>query len=160
MAIAAAKRKVPLDYRLGDTSFSQAVWETESHVVRIHGCAEVPQSMVLSETQFRGLLECSPYIDLLTQTFLHKSVLFLGFSFYDPAIKYVLEQIEKRFGVAPHGRHMAILPADNASELIQKANRLNISVFTGQGVGVIKNKSLRPLWLCSCWLTKSLALFG
>lgn len=127
-AIAAAKKKSPLDYRLGDTSFSQAVWETELFVARIHGCAEAPQSMVLSDSQFRQLLENSPYIDLLTQTFLHKSVLFLGFSFYDPAIKYVFEQIEKRFGVAPHGRHMAILPKDNAAELIQKANRLNISV--------------------------------
>jgi hypothetical protein len=92
------------------------------------GDVEAPQSMVLSESQFNRLLESTPYIDLLTQTFLHRPVLFLGFSFYDPAIKYVLEQIEKRFGVAPPGRHLAILPETNVSELIQKANRLNIAV--------------------------------
>lgn len=127
-AMAVARKQAPRDYRLGDASFSQAVWETELHVTRIHGCVESPRSMILSESQFHRLLENAPYIDLLTQTFLHKQVLFLGFSFYDPAIKHVLEQIEKRFGPASPGRHMAILPETNASELIQKANRLNIAV--------------------------------
>lgn len=127
-AIAVVRKQVPRDYRLGDATFSAAVWETELYVARIHGCIEAPQSMVLSESQFNRLLESTPYIDLLTQTFLHKSVLFLGFSFYDPAIKYVLEQVERRFGAAPPGRHLAILPETNASELIQKANRLNIAV--------------------------------
>ena len=127
-AIASAKKQVPRDYRLGDASFSQALWETELYVARIHGCIEVPESMVLSETQFSRLLENDKYIDLLTNAFLRKSVLFLGFSFYDPAIKYVLEQIEKRYGTAAPGRHLAILPETNAPELIHKANRLNIKV--------------------------------
>jgi hypothetical protein len=127
-ALAVARKQVPRDYRLGDATFSMAVWESELHVARIHGCIEAPQSMVLSESQFNRLVDCTPYIDLLTQTFLHKPVLFLGFSFYDPAIRYVLEQIEKRFGPAPPGRHLAVLPETNASELIQKANRLNIAV--------------------------------
>jgi SIR2-like domain len=127
-AIAKARNVVPRDYRLGDATFEMALWETELYVARIHGCIEAPQSMVLSESQFNRLLENSPYIDLLTQTFLHKPVLFLGFSFYDPAIRYVLEQIDKRFGPAAPGRHLAILPETNASELIQKASRLNIAV--------------------------------
>lgn len=117
-AIAAVRKQVPRDYRLGDASFSSAVWETELYVARIHGCIEAPKSMILSETQFEKLLENTQYIDLLTQIFLHKHVIFLGFSFYDPAIKYVLEQIEKRFGPASPGRHLALLPENNASELI------------------------------------------
>jgi hypothetical protein len=131
-AIAVARQQVPRDYRLGDASFAQATWETELYVARIHGCAEFPQGMILSENQFHTLLGNDAYIDLLTQIFLHREVLFLGFSFYDPGIRYVLEQIEKRFGVAPPGRHMAILPESNASELIQKANRLNITVIKYQ----------------------------
>ncbi len=127
-AIGVAKNQVPRDYKLGDSTFSSAAWETELYVARIHGCVEAPQSMVLSESHFNRLLESEPYTDLLTQTLLHKQVLFLGFSFYDPAIKYVLEQIERRFGPASSGRHLAILPETNASELIQKANRLNITV--------------------------------
>lgn len=84
--------------------------------------------MVLSESQFQKLLDNETYIELLVQAFLHKSILFLGFSFYDPAIKYVFEQIENKFGAGAPGRHIALLPETNASELIQKANRLNISV--------------------------------
>lgn len=127
-AISVARKQVPRDYRLGDATFKQAAWETELSVTRIHGCVEAPSAIVLSENQFSRLLENDAYIDLLTQTILHKSLLFLGFSFYDPAIKFVLEQIDKRFGSSAPGRHMAILPETNASELIQKANRLNIKV--------------------------------
>lgn len=139
-ALAVARKQVPRDYRFGDTTFSAATWESELYVARIHGCIEAPQSMVLSESQFNGLLESDPYIDLLTQTFLHKNVLFLGFSFYDPAIKFVLERIEKKFGPAPPGRHLAILPDSNVSELIQKASRLNIEVVkyaTASGHGAL-----------------------
>lgn len=127
-AIAAAKGHTPIDYRLGDASFSAAIWETELYVARIHGCAEIPRKMILSESQFDKLLNDDKYIELLSQTFLRKNVLFLGFSFYDPAIKYVLEQIDKHHGPASPGRHLSILPEDNAAELIQKANRLNIKV--------------------------------
>ncbi|WP_175844518.1 MULTISPECIES: SIR2 family protein [Burkholderia] len=127
-AISTSRGSPPRDYKLGDTGFMQAAWEVEPFVARIHGCVEFPQGMILSENQFRTLLDNDSYTDLLTQVFLHRQVLFLGFSFYDPAIRYVLEQVERRFGVAQPGRHMAILPQSNASELIQKANRLNIKV--------------------------------
>lgn len=112
-AIALARKQVPRDYRLGDSTFAAAVWETALYVARIHGCIEAPQDMVLSDSQFGRMLSNEVYVDLLTQTFLRKPVLFLGFSFYDPAIKYVLETIEKRFGHAAPGRHMALLPDSN-----------------------------------------------
>ena len=127
-AIGTAKGIAPRDYKLGDSSFSAAVWETEMFVARIHGCIETPQSMVLAKSQFDRLIKTTHYIELLTQTLVNKQVLFLGFSFYDPAIKYVLEQIDKQFGGSSPGRHLAILPETNASELILKANRLNITV--------------------------------
>lgn len=127
-AIVTARKQAPRDYRLGDSIFSGAVWETELYVARIHGCIEAPNRMVLSDSQFNVMLSDEVYIDLLTQTFLRKPVLFLGFSFYDPAIKFVLESIEKRYGPAAPGRHMAVLPDSNASDLIHKANRLNITV--------------------------------
>lgn len=127
-AIASARKQAPRDYRLGDSTFSGAVWESELYVARIHGCIEAPNRMVLSDSQFNVMLSDGVYIDLLTQTFSRRPVLFLGFSFYDPAIKFVLESIEKRFGSAAPGRHLAILPDSNASDLIHKANRLNITV--------------------------------
>ncbi len=127
-AISLAKGKAPRDYCFGNATFAKAIWDTEMFVARIHGCIESPQSMILGDSQFDKLLIDDSYIELLTNFFQQKRVIFLGFSFYDPAIKYVFEQIEKKSGSAPPGRHLAILPSTNASELIQKAHRLNISV--------------------------------
>jgi hypothetical protein len=140
-AIVSSRHQSPRDYKLGDASFSQAIWETEFYVARIHGCVEAPASIVLSEAQFADLLDNEAYIDLLTNTFTHKSVLFLGFSFYDPAIRHVFEQIEKRFGPAVPGRHLALVPSSNTNELIQKASRLNIEVFQYEA-----ERDHKPLW--------------
>jgi hypothetical protein len=69
-------------------------------------------------------------VNLLRTCFVQRNVLFLGFSFYDPAIRSVFEEINREFGPTAPGRHLAILPSDSSSEFIQKANRLNIEVAT------------------------------
>lgn len=127
-AIAIAKKQAASDYKLGDLSFKQAQWEEGLFVARIHGSVELPDKMVLSESQFNSLLKDETYLELLRSVFLHKNVLFIGFSFYDPAIRYVFQELDKRFGAASPGRHMALLPSDASSEFLQKANRLNIKV--------------------------------
>lgn len=128
-AIAGARNKSPIDFRFNDAIFSQALWEKELNVVRIHGGIESPRQMVLSDSQFEKLLQEDSYVDFLSHIFLRRQVLFLGFSFYDPAIRHVFQLIDKKFGPDSEGRHMAILPNDNASEMIQKATRLNIEVI-------------------------------
>jgi hypothetical protein len=109
-AFAAAREGAPRDYRLGDASFAQAVWEKHFHISRIHGSVEDVEGIVLSEHQFERLLQTEPYIELLTRAFTDKAVLFLGFLFYDPAIRHVLEHIDKKHGAATPGRHLAIVP--------------------------------------------------
>lgn len=126
--IAAARHVAARDYRLGDMSFKQAQWEEGLFVARIHGALEAPDSIVLSESQFKALLTDETYADLLGSCFLHRNVIFLGFSFYDPAVRYVFDDLNRRFGSASPGRHMALLPQDAASEFLQKAGRLNIEV--------------------------------
>jgi hypothetical protein len=129
-AIAAARGKAPRDYRLGDASFNRAQWEENLFVARIHGAVEVPDGMILSEAQFKVLMNNEDYHDLLRTCFLQRNVLFLGFSFYDPAIRSVFEGLNRRFGPASPGRHMAVLPSDVVPEFLQKAHRLNIEVIT------------------------------
>lgn len=126
--IAAEKHLSALDFKYGDSSFKQAQWEEELFVARIHGAAEAPDSIVLSERQFKVLLEDDSYKDLLRACFVSRNVLFVGFSFYDPAVRHIFEDIDRRFGAAPPGRHLALLPSDISSEFLQKANRLNIEV--------------------------------
>lgn len=127
--IAAEKHISALDFKYGDSSFKQAQWEDDLFVARIHGAAEVAESIVLSEGQFKVLLEDDAYQDLLRSCFVNRNVLFVGFSFYDPAVRHIFEDLDKRFGAASPGRHMALLPADISSEFLQKANRLNIEVI-------------------------------
>lgn len=127
-AIVAEKAQAARDYKFGDQSFKQAQWEDALFIARIHGAIEAPDSIVLSESQFTALLSDESYADLLGHCFLHRNLLFLGFSFYDPAVRHVLQHLNRRFGVAPAGRHLALLPSDANSEFLQKANRLNIDV--------------------------------
>lgn len=127
-AVAASKGKSAIDYKYGDSSFTSANWETDFYIARIHGAIEVPNQMILSENHFSNLLQDDKYLDLLSSIFTQKQVLFLGFSFYDPAIKHVFEVIDKKFGPQTPGRHMAILPETNESEFLAKATRLNIQV--------------------------------
>lgn len=120
--------QTPRDYKYGDISFKQAQWDDNFFVARIHGSIEMPSSMVLSEAQFKALLADDTYADLLRMCFTQRNVLFLGFSFYDPAVRHVFEELDRRFGSASPGRHLALLPSDASSEFIQKAARLNIKV--------------------------------
>jgi hypothetical protein len=126
--IAAEKHISALDFKYGDLSFKQAQWEEDLFVARIHGAAEVPDSIVLSEGQFKILLEDDSYKDLLRACFVSRNVLFVGFSFYDPAVRHIFEDLDRRFGAASPGRHLALLPSDISSEFLQKAGRLNIEV--------------------------------
>lgn len=127
-AIAKEWSQAPRDYKFGDASFKQAQWEEGLFVARIHGSVEVPNSMVLSEMQFKTLLSDDTYADLLRACFTQRNVLFLGFSFYDPAVRHVFEDLDRRFGSASLGRHVALLPSDASSDFIRKATRLNIKV--------------------------------
>lgn len=127
-AIAIARQTTAFDYKYGDASFRQAQWEDSLFVARIHGAAEFPESIILSDNQFEVLLKDDVYKDLLRDCFVNRNVLFMGFSFYDPAIKYVFSEIDRRFGPATPGRHVALLPEDISSEFLAKAGRLNIEV--------------------------------
>ena len=126
-AFAVSRGAAPRVYRLGDKTLAEAVWEKQFFVARLHGCVEAPSKIVLSGAQFDRLLQDDIYVDLLTRTFTNKAVLFLGFSFYDPAIRHVLELIDKKFGPSPPGRHTALIPS-GFNDFLQKAHRLNIDV--------------------------------
>jgi hypothetical protein len=127
-AVARTREISPSDYRFGDASFKEAVWETGLFVARIHGAAEYPPSIVLSDAKFKVLLADESYRGLLQQFFTQRNVLFLGFSFYDPAIRHVFEEIDRIHGAGTPGRHLVLLPSDAESDFLRKAARLNITV--------------------------------
>lgn len=129
-AFAMARKSAAIDFKLGDPSFREAAWETGPYVARIHGAVEHYKSLILAESQFHKLLNNDQYLDLLGEVFLRRNVLFIGFSFYDPAIKHVLTQLHQRYGSSADGRHLAVIPDNMSSEFLTRANRLNIEVIT------------------------------
>src|SRR5208283_3961040 len=62
----------------------------EAFIARIHGRAELPDSMVLYPSAYDQLLQNKAYKDFLATLLNERSCLFLGFSFLDPAIRHVL----------------------------------------------------------------------
>lgn len=129
-ALAIARQSSPQDFKYGDASFREAIWEMSLMVTRIHGAAEHPGSIILSSTGFAKVISDENYRALLNQCFSQRNVLFVGFSFYDPAIRNVFEELERIHGPAMPGRHVALLPSSAEAEFLAKANRLNIKIVT------------------------------
>lgn len=123
----AAQRQVaPNDFRRGDSSFQQLLWNEDLFVGRIHGFVEQPQSIVLTKSHFSGLADDPIYRDVLTHFATRSNLLFVGFSFGDPAIENVLSDINRLYGPLTQGEHLALVPSDLAEDTSNKLRRLNV----------------------------------
>lgn len=111
---------------LGDPALGRFPWESRSFLARIHGSVEAPERMVLSARQLEAVTNEQDYITLLYNVFTQRDVLFIGFSFDDPAITTVLTTIRAQCGTANNGRHMALLPCDAKNDFIQALEHNNI----------------------------------
>ena len=92
-----------------DTPLKECPFLAEFYIARIHGKVEYPPSMVLTSDAYGTLEQDASYVDFLNFAFTHRSCLFLGFSFVDPAISNVLATIAKKSIVAAKTHH-ALLP--------------------------------------------------
>ncbi|MGN6520978.1 MAG: SIR2 family NAD-dependent protein deacylase [Dokdonella sp.] len=127
-AYALEKNLSPREYSYADSVFKRAAWDNNLFVARIHGAIEAAETCVLTTRQFDEIVLNEHYVNVLRQYFVRENIVFLGFSFYDPAIQSVIREFQKSFGPAAPGRHLAILPRGSASDLIIDAAKLNIKV--------------------------------
>jgi hypothetical protein len=118
--------KSPICYDLGDPALATAPYSGDFFVARIHGKIESPQTMILSKEHYDNLASITGYVDFLRHILTHCQVLFLGFSFYDPAIRKVLELVNSEIGPLHDGRHLALIPESSDSEFVARLERLNI----------------------------------
>lgn len=114
---------------LDDATMRTANFKTDFYIARLHGRAEVPESMVLDDQDYRDLFENRPYMEFVTHILTRYSCIFLGFSFMDPAIRFVLEAIEKRLTPNYPESHLALLPKLDNSPLASELTKFNISVL-------------------------------
>jgi hypothetical protein len=127
---AAIRREAPLDFRRGDSSFQQTLWAEDFLISRIHGAVESPSSIVLTKSHFAELGRDAVYKDVLSHFTTRANLLFVGFSFGDPAIESVLTDINRLYGPLTQGEHLALVPSDLNPEISQKLTRLCIEQLT------------------------------
>ena len=125
---AAEHGKAALEVHRGDPTLKEVLFTSDFYVARIHGRSEIPYSIVLSKDHFTELVSDQSYIDFLAHLFTRRQVLFVGFSFLDPAIQHVLSVVQKNVGRLHDGAHLALLPHGADSQFITELDRNNISM--------------------------------
>lgn len=122
-------RRSPKTVELRDPTMRTATFNKDFYIARLHGRAEVPDSIILDENDYKSLLSDNDYLDLLGHIFKNYDCLFVGFSFLDPAINFVLDVIEKRLSPNYPKTHTALLPEDANKELIGRLAKKNIKTL-------------------------------
>ena len=125
---------------LGDPSLRQAMYNWEDFfIARIHGRADVPETMVLDSSDYLRTENDPYYIEFLTHVLTRFKCLFLGYSFVDPAINRVLQVVEQRVGPTFSAMHLAVLPgsADHLAARLAKFNVATIFYDSGGGHDVL-----------------------
>jgi hypothetical protein len=118
----------PQHVELGDVSMRDAVYWTQFYIARIHGRAEIPETMVVDRNDYRRTQNDKWYLDFLIHVLKSYRCLFVGYSFVDPAIERVLEVMKDRLPAPYLQDHLAILPADCEGRLRTQLVGYNIEV--------------------------------
>jgi len=126
-AFAHTRKVAAVGVQLGDPTLKSAPYSTDIYIARIHGRSEVPETMVLDSDHYEKLKENTAYIDYLRHIFTRRQILFVGFSFLDPAIRTVLEAVRVNVGRVHDGRHHALLPTGSDCDFLDELERYNIS---------------------------------
>jgi hypothetical protein len=129
-AYASARGKVPRLVNIDEPTLDAAPFEKKFYIARIHGRVELPLSMRLSREHFAGLATNEAYKGFLTHIFTRCNVLFVGFSFMDPAIVSVMRAVKATYKNLHGKQHLALLPSDAAAEFIQELTSHDIRKVT------------------------------
>jgi len=121
--------KAPKFVELGDSSMRQAIFWTDLYIARIHGRAEIPQTMVLDRNDYGRTKDDPSYQDFLLHILKTYHCLFVGYSFVDPAINRVLQVMRDTLPQPYPQLHLALLPSDCDPGLHAELAKYNIEVI-------------------------------
>lgn len=119
----------PQHVELGDPSMKQAIFWKKFFIARIHGRAEVPETIVIDSDDYKNLAQDVNYQDFLFNILTRYHCLFIGYSFLDPAISKIFELIEEKVPPPYNKLHVALLPSDSDSKLISRLLKYNIETI-------------------------------
>ena len=119
--------QLPIPIELNDESMRGAATRSEFILARIHGRVEIPHSMQIASEDYQLLSKNQYYIDFISRLLEFRNVLFVGFSFVDPAIRMILGIYRDAFGPSFPTRHAALVPSDASnSDLLRLLRSVNI----------------------------------
>ena len=88
-------------------------------LLKIHGCASRPDTIILSGLEYERLRQDDTYLSLLRSVFDEHAVLFLGFGLSDPFdLDLALQQA--RLAGAAEGEKFAVIPLERCDEIRKK----------------------------------------
>lgn len=107
---------------------NSALFNHEDFIVRLHGSVDNPSSIKISWNDFNSLLASDTYKAYLSELFAQFSMIFLGYSFLDPAAKTVLKALQI---YATHRRdwHIALLADDASADLARELKAAGVEIL-------------------------------
>ncbi|MDQ8209147.1 SIR2 family protein [Coraliomargarita sp. SDUM461003] len=122
-------QKAPLTIELDDPTLRNAELLNEFFIARIHGRIEAPQNMVVDVNDYDKLKKNDAYNDFLTSLFRTRPIMFIGFSFIDPAINIILDVLKEAFYPNFPELHTALIPTGDTTGLKARLTDINIQVI-------------------------------
>lgn len=116
----------PVDVHYGDATIRGAAFYATSFIARIHGRAEVPEEILLTREALQKAAEDDAYGQFLQHLLTRRQILFVGFSFLDPAIRTILNAVREVAPSIHEGRHVALLPSNVSGGLDHELERYSI----------------------------------
>lgn len=137
-SVGQAAREVNID----DPALSGSIYSDDLYVARIHGRVEVPSSMRLSKEHFALLQANASYGAFLDHIFTKRQVLFVGFSFLDPAISAVLRSVRSKTASLHGQEHWALVPEGASAEFVKE-----LELHSIRRIEYSPNNNHDALWL-------------
>ncbi|MGN2250482.1 SIR2 family protein [Frateuria sp. GZRe14] len=117
-AYAKYSKQAVQEVNIDDPTLDAAAFCEDLYIARIHGRVEVPASMRLATAALADLEKNASYQRYLEHIFSRRQVLFLGFSFLDPAIQAVLRAVRSATKSMHRQEHLALVPKGASAEFL------------------------------------------
>lgn len=140
-AYAAAHLRAPKQVEAQDPSLRAAPFDDDFYIARIHGRIEAPETITLSQSQFKKLIADHSYANYVTYIITRCQLCFVGFSFLDPAIDHFLKVVKSNIGTQHKGKHIALLP-----ETCDPSLAATLSEFNIEAIKYASDDNHRELW--------------
>ncbi|HEX7838261.1 MAG TPA: SIR2 family protein [Kofleriaceae bacterium] len=105
-----------------------ALGGTRAPLLKIHGCASRPDTVVLTRSEYRAMRASEEYVALMKFVFDVQASLFIGFGFTDPFdLDLALEQAQA--AGAAQGEKFALIPSDNARAIRERFGNVQVIAY-------------------------------